>query len=553
MANAAQKYMVTCKWGSEADWSRTCYFEVFNLTDEDLVGAEIEFLADVNQTFSANQGFRVEKNTTPVKGKMIDGAAVVPAQGVMLFDMNVSANGSGKFVNLPHNFKVNGEAADLIPDTQPPSQPKNLHAVAKGSVTLTLAWDASTDDVMLSGYELELSPANTEGETTFTSMTTSIILQHLQESTEYQVKVRAFDLSQNYSAFSPALVVSTTAALPDAGAYSLMHAPFVDYTAWPTPQVSVYGAASGLKGYTLGFLAAADMNEGVGEPDYKPCWGGQTSIADANNPDAGFYNADATVSDYCKGDIAAFRAAGGDVAISFGGANSNFLEEYITDISKLAALYQGVLDNYQVNHIDFDIEGGAVPNTEMLRVLIAAMVEVQRNNPDLQISFTLPVDGQKSEGTQGLTGDGVAIVQMVHDAGLNPSMFNAMSMDFGVEYPADTTLEAVTISVEAMHQQIADIFTHWTKEMVWRRLGITPMFGVNDTGITFSLADQQAVVELARKYNVGMLSGWDATRDYNQGTEMCYLDKDQSNLFQCTYVGDESYQYSKIIATYERK
>ncbi|WP_310608794.1 fibronectin type III domain-containing protein [Buttiauxella brennerae] len=553
MSTTKQKYMVSAAWENADDvWYANCLVDIYNMTDTDLESGKVEFVLDPSQSASANTNFTFETWSSPIKGQLVDDCAVIPANGKGRFSVGIGNSSGISIGNLPHAFKVNGEAADLVADSQAPTVPQNLKVSASGAVTLSLNWTASTDNVMVAGYEVSYTNVKSKVTTTQKTATNSVTLVGLTAQTAYTIQVRAYDLASNFSAKSAQLSVTTDKPLPDAGDYTFSQAPFMDYTGWPTPQVSVFGKGSGVKAYTLGFITAADMSGGEGAPVYKPCWGGLTAIADANFPEIDPYTADATISDYGKQDIAAFRAAGGDIAISFGGANSNFLEEHITDVSELAALYQGVLDNYNVNHIDFDIEGGALQQTEMLQRLVATMAVVQKNNPKLQIAFTLPVDGQTSDDSQGLTPFGIDFVRMVKDTGIEPSMFNAMSMDFGSVAPLPDYYTGCEMSLLAMHSQIASVFTHWSDTKIWRRMGATPMFGINDTGPSFTVEHMRKLLAFAQQHNIGLLSGWDATRDYNQGLEMCHT-TDHNNLYQCTYEGTESYAYTKIIASYQHK
>ena len=61
--------------------------------------------------------------------------------------------------------------------------------------------------------------------------------------------------------------------------------------------------------------------------------------------------------------IDALRAIGGDVRISFGGEDGSELAQTCTSVSQLEAAYQQVISAYDVNKIDFDIEGAAVDDT----------------------------------------------------------------------------------------------------------------------------------------------------------------------------------------------
>ena len=51
---------------------------------------------------------------------------------------------------------------------------------------------------------------------------------------------------------------------------------------------------------------------------------------------------------------------GGDVIISFGGANGVELAQSCTTVTALANAYQSIIDRYLLTSVDFDIEGGAI-------------------------------------------------------------------------------------------------------------------------------------------------------------------------------------------------
>jgi hypothetical protein len=56
--------------------------------------------------------------------------------------------------------------------------------------------------------------------------------------------------------------------------------------------------------------------------------------------------------------IQGVRSAGGDVILSFGGQSGVELANKITDLTKLIAAYQSIINYYDVSMIDFDIEEG---------------------------------------------------------------------------------------------------------------------------------------------------------------------------------------------------
>src|SRR5262249_17982901 len=137
-------------------------------------------------------------------------------------------------------------------------------------------------------------------------------------------------------------------------------------------------------------------------------------------------------SDYdaqMKGKIAALRAIGGDVMVSFGGAAGKELAEVITSVSSLTAAYQSVVTAYGLTHIDFDIEGAAVADKVSIDRRSQAIAAVQQAavaaGRKLDVWFTLPVL------PTGLTTDGLYVVQSALKYGVNIAGVNIMTMDYG--------------------------------------------------------------------------------------------------------------------------
>jgi endoglucanase len=106
------------------------------------------------------------------------------------------------------------------PDTQPPTTPANLRVTTTTSSTVTLAWDASTDDVSgVTGYQVfrgtGTTPVGTPSGLTFTDT-------GLAASTTYSYTVRAVDGTGKVSAASAAVNGTTTAVSQD---YSVAASP----------------------------------------------------------------------------------------------------------------------------------------------------------------------------------------------------------------------------------------------------------------------------------------------------------------------------------------
>ncbi len=92
-------------------------------------------------------------------------------------------------------------------DTEPPTVPQNLRITGRRVAGVDLAWNASTDNVLLGGYRILRNGAPV-GTTTSTTYTDS----GLTSGATYEWRVEAYDVVPNYSA--PSSPVSGSTAVP---------------------------------------------------------------------------------------------------------------------------------------------------------------------------------------------------------------------------------------------------------------------------------------------------------------------------------------------------
>ncbi|MEV5710750.1 PQQ-dependent sugar dehydrogenase [Actinoallomurus sp. NPDC052274] len=93
-------------------------------------------------------------------------------------------------------------------DTEPPTAPANLRSTGVTSGSVSLAWDASTDNVGVTGYDVYSG-----GTAIVTGVkTTSTTISGLAANTSYTFTVRAKDAGNNVSGASNAVTVKTGAA-----------------------------------------------------------------------------------------------------------------------------------------------------------------------------------------------------------------------------------------------------------------------------------------------------------------------------------------------------
>ena len=217
--------------------------------------------------------------------------------------------------------------------------------------------------------------------------------------------------------------------------------------------------------------------------------------------------------------ISALQAAGGNVIISFGGADGGELAETCTSVTSLTAAYQNVVNTYGVTRLDFDIEGGTLSNTAATTRRDQALAALQRQDPAVQVDFTLGV------GPGGLpTGNGseYALLQDAKTQGVNVSVVNIMTMDF---YDGQPVINDALSAAQATAGQLASLYGISTAA-AYAKMGLTPIAGTNDDGAVFSQANAQTLESFAASNGVQELSFWEVD-GYDKGTGYAY-----SRIFQ---------------------
>jgi hypothetical protein len=265
-------------------------------------------------------------------------------------------------------------------------------------------------------------------------------------------------------------------------------APYVDTSLYPPFSLVSTAQATGVKQFNLAFVVAA------GSGGCTPEWGGVTAIG----------------ADPVAAQIGALRAVGGDVRISFGGEAGSELAVTCTSVSQLQAAYQQVISAYDVNKIDFDIEGAAVDNTAANARRDQALAALQAQDPGLQISFTLPVL------PSGLTSDGDAVLTGAVAAGVNISAVNVMAMDYGDGAAPNPSGQMGTFAIDAATATDAQVASALgiSDDAAWSKVAVTPMIGVNDTSDeVFTVANAQQLAGFAASKHLAWLSMWSAARD----------------------------------------
>ena len=272
---------------------------------------------------------------------------------------------------------------------------------------------------------------------------------------------------------------------------------YVDVTAVPSYSFETPEGAPE-SDVTLAFVVADP------EDACAPSWGGYYSLDEA--------------SDELEIDrrIVQLRSVGGHVRVSFGGQANAELALACTDHDALVAAYRDVVDRYELDSIDLDVEGAALDDAASIERRADAIATLQDERPaddPLAVWLTLPV------AQQGLTAAGESAVDATLAAGVDLAGVNGMAMDFNNGLSASSQQsDAVLDAGRALQRQVVTLYGQHGVDLDevdgWSRTGLTVMIGQNDVAAErFTLADAEVVNQFALDRGLGLLSMWSLNRD----------------------------------------
>jgi chitinase len=293
-----------------------------------------------------------------------------------------------------------------------------------------------------------------------------------------------------------ALLLGTVAAVgasPAAAAGSAFPAhyaaPYLQISTSDTGDITADESATGLKYYTLAFL--------IPKSGCTPEW-----------EDGGYSLGQFTSQ------VSALQAAGGNVIISSGGADGGELAETCTSVTSLTAAYASIVNTYGADRLDFDIEGGTLSNTAATTRRDQALAALQKQNPAVQVDFTLAVD---PDGLPTGSGSEYALLQDAKAQGVNVSIVNIMTMDFG---DGQNALNDAESAAKGTASQLASLYGISTSA-AYARIGLTPIAGQNDDNENFTQANASTLESFAASSGVAELSFWEID-GYDKGTGYAY-------------------------------
>lgn len=358
-------------------------------------------------------------------------------------------------------------------DTQAPSVPASLRSTGKTSSSVALAWNASTDNVGVTAYDI-YSGSNQVLSVSGTSATVS----GLSASTAYTFTVRARDAAGNSSAASNAVSVTTDAG--GGGTGFKQAAPYL-YLGWgDPPSATSVMSATGIKWYTMAFILSSG--------GCNPAWDGSRPLTGGNDQSV----------------INSIRSAGGDIVPSIGGWSGNKLGPNCSTAEALAGAYQKVIDAYGLKAIDVDIENtDEFENATVQDRILNALKIVKANNPGLRTIITFGTT------TTGPTYWGNRLIEQAKALNANIDVFTIMPFDFGGG--ADMYGNTVN-ATEGLKTKLKSTFG-WDDATAYAHIGISGMNGLSDQQELTSPATWTSIRDWANSRHLARLAFWSVNRD----------------------------------------
>jgi len=283
-------------------------------------------------------------------------------------------------------------------------------------------------------------------------------------------------------------------------------APYL-YLGWGSPpDPRTVMSATGVKWFTMAFI----LSNGA----CTPLWDGSRPLAGGNDQ--------TTINN--------IRAAGGDVAISFGGAAGPWLEQTCTSAGALASAYQQVINAYAVKALDIDIEGPVYNNPTSQQRTIDALKTVRANNPSVSIYVTLP---------SNQNGPDSSMINRAAASGLTVDAWTIMPFDFG---GGGQNMGTLTVqAAEGLKNTLKNGYGY-TDDQAYRDAGISSMNGITDVGETVTVANFQTMLAYAQQHHLARFTFWSANRD-----RPCT----GGGADACGGIAQNAWDFTRVIAQYQ--
>ncbi len=290
------------------------------------------------------------------------------------------------------------------------------------------------------------------------------------------------------SGVAAATLTATAQAAPDAQAAASVaalsanwyeSAPYYSTLDSSGPDLGSVMAATGQKAFEMAFILANGSA-------CSPSWDGSDPVS-----------SDTQVASV----INEVRADGGDVIVSAGGYNGTKLGQVCSSAAATAAAYQQVITTYGLHAIDFDLEEPEIENSTAISYELGAAQILQRNNPGLFVSITMP------STTTGANYFGQLLLNEAKSLGFTPNDYTIMPFDGGFSGGSSQVT-----ALQDFNAQLVSTFG-WSSAQAYAHEGFSGMNGRSDSAEYFYQSDFQTVLNFAESSGMSRFTFWSVNRD----------------------------------------
>ena len=400
----------------------------------------------------------------------------------------------------PTNCTVNGSSCAGGPPTNPgaPPTPGNVRVTGTTASSISVAWNASSGATGYRVYESTTVRATVTG--------TSATIGGLPACTTRSYTVAAYN-AQGESARSGA-GSGTTTGCTGGGGGPMAAAPYI-YSWGNVPNLTTVMSATGIRWFTKAFVLSGG--------GCTPAWDGNRPINSAGDAQQ----------------IAAVRAAGGDIIPSVGGWSGNKLGPNCSSASALAGALQQVINAYSLKAIDLDVENTDEFESEAVQDrILGALKILKQNNPGLKTIVTIPT------ATSGPSWWGTRLINQGAALQANVDVWTIMPFNFG----GGADMYASTVSAAEGRRNALKAAFGWSDATAYAHMGISGMNGRSDQNEITTTAQWTSIRDWAKARGLARLAFWSVNRD--RGCPGGPLSSD------CSSIAQPDWEFTRITAQF---
>jgi chitinase len=230
------------------------------------------------------------------------------------------------------------------------------------------------------------------------------------------------------------------------------------------------------------------------------------------------------------------RSDGGDVIVSAGGYNGTKLGQVCGSAAATAAAYQQVINTYGLHAFDFDLEEPEIENTTAISYELGAAQILQKDNPGLFVSITMPTT------TTGANYFGGLLLDEAKSLGFTPDDYTIMPFDGGFSGGSSQVT-----ALQDFNAQLMSTFG-WSSSEAYAHEGFSGMNGRTDTGEYFYQSDFQTVLSFAQSVGMSRYTFWSVNRD----RECDPIDNNDVTSSDCSGVAQNPWDFTAYTVAFAK-